>query len=126
MKQKKKILAICSAGSNRSRYLANYLRKKGYSTRFGGVKDKGVIKPVNPKNIEWADLIIFSQEKHKKWFIQKFGKIKKDYLILNVKDSGHDVPKEKEYLLKLPKKEFNRIWVHPNLRKKLREFKLIK
>ena len=124
--KKKKILIVCSAGKNRSRYVANYLRRKGYSTRFGGVKESEIINPVNPKYIEWADLIIFAQEKQKKWFVEKFGDFKKNYLILDVRDSGHDVPEDKKYLLKLPKKEFNRVWVHPNLRKKLKEFKLVK
>lgn len=121
--KKKKILAICSEGINRSKYLANYLRKKGYSMKFGGIKEYAET-PITLKKIEWADLIIFAQEKHKKWFEEKFGKLKKPYLIFNVRDSGNDVPENKKDLLELSRKDFNRKWTHPNLRKAVKKYKL--
>ncbi|MGM5483546.1 MAG: hypothetical protein ACQER9_01365 [Nanobdellota archaeon] len=37
-----KILSICNLGQNRSRYLANWLAKKGYKTDFGGIDSFGV------------------------------------------------------------------------------------
>jgi len=119
---KTKVLSICAIGVNRSKYIANYLRKKGYSTRYGGIKDEA-IKPLDFKHVEWADVIIFAREKHKEYFEDKYGRPysgKKIY-VLEVRDSGKDVPKELDYLHNLPRDEFNKKWTHPNLRKKLKE-----
>jgi tRNA 2-selenouridine synthase SelU len=38
MKNKTKVLCVCARGRNRSKYLAKYLRRGGYSTRAGGVE----------------------------------------------------------------------------------------
>jgi predicted protein tyrosine phosphatase len=119
-----KILAVCAMGANRSKYIAKYLKMKGYQTKFGGVKEEAINK-INPDDIKWAELIIFARIKHKDLFEKKFGKIKKKYIVLGVQDSGKDVPKEKGYLLEIPREEFNRKWTHPNLRKKLKEFKIV-
>ena len=127
MVQKTKILSVCAMGANRSKYIANYLRKKGYSTRYGGVKDEA-INPLEFKHVEWAEIIVFAREKHKKDFENKYGKKyysgKKIY-VLEVRDSGKDVPKGLSYLHELPREEFNKKWTHPNLRKKLKEEGLV-
>jgi len=60
--EKLKVLAICSAGLNRSKYLAQYLRRKGYSTRFRGLEPEKYpdmkINAAQQKDIDWADVII--------------------------------------------------------------------
>lgn len=52
----KKILVLCTFGINRSRYLAEYLKSKGYNNVvYGGVQeDEDVVK----EKIEGSDLII--------------------------------------------------------------------
>lgn len=119
---KTKVLAMCAMGANRSKYIANYLRRKGYSTRYGGVKDEA-LNPLEFKHVGWADIVIFAREKHKKHFEDKYGKLhpEKKIYVLEVRDSGKDVPREMNYLHELPRDEFNKKWTRPNLRKKLKE-----
>ncbi|HKL23917.1 MAG TPA: hypothetical protein VJ912_01135 [Candidatus Nanoarchaeia archaeon] len=124
---KTKVLSICAMGANRSKYIAKYLRRKGYSTRYGGVKEDA-IKPFYFKHVEWAEIIIFARKKHKEYFENKYGKnyyLGKKIFVLEVRDSGKDVPKELNYLHNLPREEFNKKWTHPNLRQKLREQKFV-
>lgn len=121
--KKTKVLAVCAMGANRSKYIAGYLRKKGYSTRYGGIKEEA-IKPLDFKYVQWAEIIIFAREKHKKYFEEKVGKSslqRKKVFVLEVRDSGKDVPEELSYLNQLPRNEFNKKWTHPNLRNKLKE-----
>jgi len=55
--EKLKVLCICAQGANRSKYLAQYLRGKGYYTRSGGIEDDA-INPLKFNYINWADIII--------------------------------------------------------------------
>lgn len=46
---KLKVLCICTMGLNRSKYLAEYLKGKGYETRYGGVGPCKIDpEPANP------------------------------------------------------------------------------
>ena len=56
-----KILCVCLEGKNRSSYLARYLKRKGYTTGFGGVKE-GAEKPILQKDVDNADLIIVARK----------------------------------------------------------------
>lgn len=126
--KKTKVLAVCAMGANRSKHIAPYLRRKGYSTRYGGIKEDAYYEEggrlLELKHVERADIIIFAREKHRKYFEEKFGKSplkRKKVFVLEVKDSGKDVLESYNYLLDLPRKEFNKRWTHPNLRNKLKE-----
>ena len=50
------VLVLCTHGKNRSRYLAEYLSKKGYQTDFAGVRmlDATALR----EKIRWADVVI--------------------------------------------------------------------
>ena len=67
MKKKTKILCVCAKGMNRSRYLAKYLRGKGYSTTHGGIEPfknpEWKWNPLTQKKIDWADFIIVVRER---------------------------------------------------------------
>lgn len=126
--KKTRVLAVCAMGANRSKYIAKYLRRKGYSTRYGGIKEDAYYeegcRPLDFKYVQWAETIIFAREEHKKYFEEKFGKASysdKKVFVLEVRDSGKDVPEKHNYLLDLPRDEFNKKWTHPNLRKKLKK-----
>lgn len=125
MKEKLKILCICAKGMNRSRYLAAYLRRKGYSTRYGGVEsfENPEIKwnPVSLKKIEWADIIIVVRKRLVRLLKKKF-KINKKIIILNVSDSKDLVPEKFKHLRNVNHKKFNKIWTYPKLREAIEPY----
>lgn len=124
--EKLKVLCVCARGRNRSKYLANYLKRKGYSTRAGGSQPfKDPNKPWNPisqEDIDWADVIIVMR----KWIlelIQKNFKIKNKKIIqLEVTDVPRLIPEEFNHLRELDKKEFNKKWTYPQLRKAIKPY----
>jgi predicted protein tyrosine phosphatase len=126
MKKKTRVLCVCARGRNRSRYLAKYLRRKGYSTRAGGVEPFAdpdrPWNPISQKKVDWADLIILLEER-------LLPILKKDYDIggkklisFTVIDAPKWIPDEFAELRKLPKGEFNKVWTYPRLRKAIKEY----
>ena len=111
-------------GLNRSKYLAKYLKNKGYRTRFGGVGpcriDPYPANPAKQEDIEWADIIITARSKHKPVLKKDYAIKGKKIIALDVKDSrkamGDIFPKFK----KIEKGEFNRKWTYPQLRKAIK------
>ncbi len=79
-----KVLSVCSRGVNRSRYLAEYLREKGYETDFCGVAE-GAERECTGEKIEWADLIICTTPKHLRLLLEKFH-IRKPVIVLRIRD----------------------------------------
>ncbi len=128
--KKLKVLCICARGMNRSKYLAKYLRGRGYSTRAGGSQPfKDSNKPWNPisqEDIDWADVILVMRE----WILQlikKNFKIKNKKIIqLEVTDVPRLIPDEFKHLKELDKKEFNKKWTYPQLRKAIKPYLPIK
>ncbi len=123
--KKLRVLCICAKGINRSKYLAGYLRRKGYSTRYGGVEDgKQTLKKLNKKDIDWADIIIVVRKRHLKLLKKKFRthKLKKKIIVLDVTDSRKLIPKKFAELKNLNHKELNRIWTYPKLRKAIKPY----
>ncbi len=125
-KRKKKVLCICSKGMNRSKYLASYLRRKGYSTKYGGIEPEGEgqFNPLKPKDIDWADIIIIIRKRLKRIFKRKFkNKINnKKLIILDVTDSRRLIPEEFTHLRDLNHKEFQKKWTRPQLRKAIKSY----
>ena len=72
----KNVLAICSKGQNRSKYIADYLRRKGYKTRYGGAEgysDPNIDwRPITSEDVKWADVIIFIRPRLKEVLRKKF------------------------------------------------------
>lgn len=120
MKNKTKILIICSQGANRSKYLAKYLRNKGYSTRFGGIKE-GAENVLKKEYVDWADIIIFAKKKHFNLFNDKYPGVNKRMIILGVSDSPETVAKEFPDFKWNKEDNFNKIWTYPQLRKSIKQ-----
>jgi|SaaInlStandDraft_5_1057022.scaffolds.fasta_scaffold11204_3 hypothetical protein len=78
-----KILTMCAFGKNRSRYLAEYLEKKGYDTDFAGVcQDHDEVQ----EKIDVADVIIAVHPDIKEQ-LQLWYDVKQKMIIgLNVED----------------------------------------
>ncbi len=115
-----KILCICAQGQNRSKYLAQYLRRKGYSTKFGGI-EANAINPITQNKIKWADILIIVRKRLIKILKKKFPEVKKKKMIvLDVTDSKRLIPKEFAHLKELNHFEFQKKWTRPQLRKAIK------
>ena len=125
MGEKKRVLIICAKGSNRSPYLAKYLRREGYSTTYGGIEEhieKPVMRYVTWKMVNWAEIIIIVKKRLKKLFDKKFRAKGKKIIILNVTDSKRLIPKKFADLKELGHKEFQKKWTYPQLRKAIKPY----
>ena len=126
VRKKPRILAICTMGLNRSKYLASYLKNKGYGTRYGGIGfgrvDKKAHKPFKQEDIDWADIIVVARKRHKP-LLKKHYKVKgKKIITLDVSDSKRRIGKKFPTLGKLDFKTFQRKWTYPQLRKAIKPY----
>lgn len=123
MRGKLKVLAICSAGKNRSKYLSEYLRRQGYSTKFRGLepeKYKEKINVAKQKEIDWADVIITVRPRLKQMIKKKFKIGEKKIIGLDVTDSKRLIPEEFRHLKELDFIAFQKKWTRPQLRKAIK------
>jgi len=124
--RKPKILCICCMGENRSKYLASYLKNKGYKTRFGGIgfglTEKIAHNPFNQEDINWAEIIILIRKRYLP-LLKKYYKIRgKRVIILDVTDSKEIIGQKYPEFNNLDFKSFQRKWTHPQLRKAIRDY----
>ncbi len=119
-----KVLCVCAVGLNRSKYLAKYLRKKGYSTRCGGVdyREDETYNPIKKKDVDWANVIIIVRKRLEKSFKRKFKWKGKKIIVLNVTDSKKRIPEKMAHLRKLNHEEFQKKWTRPQLRKAIEKY----
>ena len=121
----KKILCICAYGRNRSKYLAKYLKRKGYQTRFAGMEidEKNPVnqKLITQNDIDWADLIIFVKPRLEQLFKEKY-KFNKKTITIKVTDVKELIPEEFAHLRKLPEKEFQKKWTYTQLRRAIKKY----
>ena len=128
MKKKLKVLCICRKGINRSHYLATYLRRKGYSTRFGGVQELMGVQGGHPKlttqkDVDWADIIIIVRKILVPIFNKEFKSKDKKIIILEVTDFKQLVlPKKFAHFRKLNYEEFQKKWTYPQLQKGIEKY----
>ena len=113
-----KILCVCTQGQNRSKYLAYYLKKKGYETDYGGVDILGA-NPLRNSQVEWAEVIICVREKIKKLFLMEFDPEDKPVYNLEILDN----PKRMgEWAIKIASKDwdaFQEQYVYSEIRKQI-------
>ena len=123
---KPKILCICTMGRNRSKYLAKYLKEKGYETRYGGVgpckTDPVPENPAKKEDMEWADIIITARKKHKPILIEKYGIKNKRIITLDVKDSQKAASEIYPEFKDIENGEFNKKYTYPKLRKAIEPY----
>jgi len=126
VKIKTKVLVCCSKGLNRSKYLAEYLRRKGYSTKFGGIEgwqsERRKWNPISQDMVDWADIIVSVRPRLSGTLKKKFKVGKKKIISLDVSDSKRVLPKEFDELRKLDFRTFNRKWTRPQLRKAIKPY----
>ncbi|MGV8151477.1 MAG: hypothetical protein ACP5OG_00195 [Candidatus Nanoarchaeia archaeon] len=124
MKKKLKVLCVCAVGVNRSKYLASYLKRKGYLTRFGGVdyKKEGYYNPLKQTDVDWANIIIVVRKRLKPILKKKFNIKNKKLIVLDVSDSKNLIPEEFAHLKELNYLEFQKKWTRPQLRKAIKPY----
>ena len=124
MERKIKVLVGCSKGLNRSKYLAEYLRRKGYSTRFGGVEGfddpKMEWNPITQKLIDWSDIVIVVRKRLREVLRKKFKIKSKKIVVVDVTDSKRLIPEELSHLRDLDYLTFQKKWTRPQLRKAIK------
>lgn len=79
------VLIVCNWGKNRSGYLAEYLKQKGYSVQNGGIY-KESDNPVSSEMVDWSEVIIFVQPQTKEDFEKLFRISGQKIIILDVED----------------------------------------
>lgn len=113
-------------GLNRSKYLAGYLKRKGYETRYGGVGpckfDPAPKNPINISDVEWADIIITAREKHKPILIKNYPVENKKIICLDVTDSRKAMSEIYPEFKNIEHSEFNKKWTYPQLRKAIKDY----
>lgn len=121
--KKLKVLCVCTMGLNRSKYLAEYLKDKGYDTRYGGIGpcriDPEPKNPLKKEDVEWADIIITARKKHKPILDKDFGVKNKRIICLDVTDSRKSMSKIYPEFKNIEHDEFNQKWTYPQLRKEI-------
>lgn len=121
--KKLKVLCVCTMGLNRSKYLAEYLREKGYDTKYGGVGpcriDPEPKNPIKKEDIEWADIIITARKKHKPILNNNFGVKDKKIICLDITDSRKAMGEIYPEFKNIEQNEFNQKWTYPQLRKEI-------
>jgi len=123
---KPKILCVCSMGKNRSKYLASYLKNKGYKTRYGGI-GHGKINfypdnPFNQEDINWADIIIVVRKRHKPLLKKNYKTKGKKIITLEVTDSRKAIGEKDPKLNNLDFETFQKKWTRPQLRKAIKPY----
>jgi predicted protein tyrosine phosphatase len=119
MKKKIKVLCICAKGMNRSKYLALYLRRKGYSTRFCGVEENAP-NELKQKTIDWADVLIVVRKRLNPILRKRYNVKGKKIIKLDVTDSKRLIPEEMKHLGELDFLPFQKKWTRPQLRKAIK------
>ena len=116
-----KILVVCTEGQNRSRYLAEYLKRKGYETDFGGIKKDG-FNPLIQKKVDWADMVITVREHIKDKFLHRFDPKCKKVVHLEVRDNPKRFPAEAQELAAKDWNAFQEKYVYSELRKQVEKY----
>ena len=114
------VLCVCSRGKNRSRYLAEYLKRFGYETDFCGVSGDAEV-PCTVEKVEKADLIVCVRPKHARALLERFG-VGKPLLILRVRDTPRAVVESLERKGMYSELRALREQVYENLRREIRKF----
>jgi len=112
-------------GSNRSKYLASYLKNKGYKTEFGGIgsgSGRSPDKPFTQEDLDWADIIIVVRKKHVALLKKKYKVKNKKIIALEVLDSRKVIGQQHSKFNNLDYDTFQKRWTKPQLRKAIKPY----
>jgi predicted protein tyrosine phosphatase len=115
------VLIVCTQGQNRSKYLAKYLRKKGYTTDYGGVDCEG-FNPLSQEKVDWADIIVAVRERIKNKLIDRFDIKGQRVINLEVIDNPKRFDEKAQELALKSWFDFQEKYVYSELRKQIEEY----
>jgi predicted protein tyrosine phosphatase len=123
----KRILCVCALGRNRSKYLAEYLAKKGYETRYMGVdcthcRESSRCNLLHQEDVDWADVIIIVRKRLKKNFKEVYEWEGKRVIVLDVTDSRKVAARKNPKFALMDNKKFQHNHVRPQLRKAIKPY----
>jgi predicted protein tyrosine phosphatase len=113
-----RILIVCSQGQNRSRYLAGYLKGKGFDTDYGGVDPEGY-NPLTQEQVDQSDIIIAVRAHIKDSLIERFDIKGKKVIALEVLDNPKRFSTEAQEIAKKSWHEFQEKYVYSELRRQI-------
>ena len=117
----KRVLCVCALGRNRSKYLAEYLNKKGYETKHEGVSC-GKLKKckkcelLHQEDVDWADVVIIVRRILVKPFKKNYAWKGKKIIVLDVTDSRKVAARKDPKWLKMDNETFQKTYVRGRLR----------
>jgi predicted protein tyrosine phosphatase len=115
------ILAICNWGNNRSRYIATYLERKGYATRFGGLDEKSHTR-ITQADVNWSNVLIFVQPQIQRLFLKRFRVNNQRIISLDVEDRIEILSPNKRKLTGEEWMKIQRKRVYPELENQIGKF----
>ena len=124
----KKVLCVCAKGLNRSKYLAQYLKRKGYQTRYGGIEKyinydgTDIANYLDQEDVNWADTIIIVRKRVAEIFKKKFKTRRKKLIIFDVTDSQRLISEKYPETKNWTKQEMNKKITYPALRKAIKPY----
>lgn len=115
------ILIVCNWGKNRSSYLAQYLKQKGYAVKYGGIF-KESDNPITQDKVNWSDVLIFVQPQTKEDFEKQFKITEQKIAILDVEDRISVLAPEKENISPEEWTQIQQERVYPELEKQIDKY----
>lgn len=109
-----KVLIVCSYGRNRSKYLAGYLKRRGYQTDFAGIRIEAAI-PLSQKSINWADVVVLVHKVVREGFPPAIKLRKKRVIVIDVDDRPEKVLPARKELEGEEWLAFQKKYVYPEL-----------
>jgi len=112
-----KILIMCTHGENRSRYLAEYLKRKGYDADYAGVNQSNERELT--RKIAGADIVITVHESVRDRLFERFNLTGKRHIELEVEDRPERVLPECKQLSGEDWTAFQEAYVYPELKRQM-------
>ena len=116
-----KILAVCYMGMNRSKYLAEYLRGKGYECDYAGILPE-TKNLVSQERVDGADVLIFIQPRIQEKFLWEFKTKGQRIITLDVEDRVCVLRPENTEMSGVEYLEFQKRHVYTELERQIEKF----
>lgn len=114
-----RLLFVCTAGLLRSPTCATIGSQLGFNTRCAGSEDQYALIPVTWNLVQWADNIIFVEQKNYDETLKKFSGNQEIVNVIKLKAKVWNIPDDYEYmenmLVKIIKDRFDEEFGSPHV-----------